>query len=198
MRTRRGWVGIAVPLVVAGLAAGCGGGSFNLSNRRPNVTTTTKPAGGDIPDTQVYVPFSPPSGGYTLQVPDGWSRTNSPTGVTFTDGLNTIRIDTAPAAAAPDVNTVRASELPALRAASPGFQFQDVISVQRPAGTAVLVTYLDDGPADPVTSKQDRQAVQRYEFWRNGIGVTLTLVSPVKADNIDPWRKVTASFAWQA
>jgi hypothetical protein len=201
MGPRRVLVGLAVPIVVAALAAGCGGGSSGTSSGGSNTTTAkpeTKPIGGDIPDTQAYVPYSPPSGGYTVTVPEGWARTDSPTGATFTDNLNTIRLDATPAASPPDVNSVRTGEVSVLGAANPGFQLQAVATVQRPAGTAVLVTYLDDGPANAVTGKRDRQAVQRYEFWRNGNRVTLTLVSPVGADNVDPWRKVTGSFAWTA
>lgn len=201
MRPRRVLGGLAVPLVVAALAVGCGGGSSGASSGSTNTTNAkaeTKPVGGDIPDTQAYVSYTPPLGGYAVKVPEGWARTDSPTGATFTDSLNTIGIESAPVASPPDVKSVRAGEVPALPAANPGFQLQDVTTVQRPAGIVVLVTYLDDGPANAVTGKRDRQAVQRYEFWRNGNRVTLTLVSPVGADNVDPWRKVTGSFAWRS
>jgi hypothetical protein len=200
MRHRRVLVGLALPVVMATLAAACGGGSSNASSANTNTTTPkadTQATGGDIPDTQAYIAYSPPTGSYVVKVPEGWARTDSPTGVTFTDNLNTIRIDAAPAAGAPDVTSVRNGEVSTLRATNPGFQLHDVATVQRAAGTAVLVTYLDDGPANAVTGKRDRQAVQRYEFWRNGTQVTMTLVSPVGADNVDPWRKVTDSFAWQ-
>jgi hypothetical protein len=40
------------------------------------------------------------------------------------------------------------------------------------------------------------QSVERYEFFRNGHTVTLTLAGPVGADNVDPWRRITDSFAW--
>lgn len=200
MRHRRVCVGLAGLLVAATLVAGCGGGSSGGSSGGSNTTTAkpeTQPIGGDIPDTQAYVSYLPRSGGYVLKVPEGWARTDSPTGVTFTDNLNTIRIDAAPAPSGPDVNSVRTGELSTLAAANPGFQLKDVTIVQRPAGSAVLVTYLDDGPANAVTGKRDRQDVQRYEFWRSGNRVSLTLISPVGADNVDPWRKVTDSFAWQ-
>lgn len=197
---RRVLAGLAVPVVLAALAAGCGGGSSGAPSAGTNTTTAkadTQAVGGDIPDTQAYVTYSPPTKIYTVRVPEGWARTDSPTGATFTDNLNTIRVDAAPTPSAPDVNSVRATELPGLRASSPGFQLQAVTTVQRPAGTAVLVTYLDDGPANAVTGKRDRQTVQRFEFWRNGTTLTLTLVSPVGADNVDPWRHVTDSLAWQ-
>jgi hypothetical protein len=41
------------------------------------------------------------------------------------------------------------------------------------------------------------EAVERYEFWRAGHEVVLTLSAPVGSDNVDPWRKVTDSFAWR-
>ena len=46
------------------------------------------------------------------------------------------------------------------------------------------------------TGKVTAQSVERYEFFRNGRTVTLTLAGPVGADNVDPWRRITDSFAW--
>ena len=46
------------------------------------------------------------------------------------------------------------------------------------------------------TGKVTAQSVERYEFFRNGHTVTLTLAGPVGADNVDPWRRITDSFAW--
>ena len=69
-------------------------------------------------------------------------------------------------------------------------------SVARTAGAAILITYQADSAPNPVTGKVVVEAVERYEFWRNGLRVAITLVSPVGADNVDPWRKVTDSFAW--
>ena len=40
-------------------------------------------------------------------------------------------------------------------------------------------------------------AVERYEFWKAGTEVVLTLSGPQGADNVDPWRIVTDSFGWQ-
>ena len=36
----------------------------------------------------------------------------------------------------------------------------------------------------------------RYEFFRNGQTVALTLAGPLGADNVDPWRHITDSFRW--
>jgi hypothetical protein len=188
-------LGLAVPVVVAVLLGSCGGSGSSAAPSSSSGKAETRPV-GDIPDTQAYVAYSPPSGPYTLKVPEGWARSDGLTGVTFTDNLNSIRVDVTPTAAPPDLNTVRTTGLPTLQASTPGFRLQDITTVTRPAGTAVLVRYLGDGPANAVTGKRVAQAVQRYEFWRNGVRVAITLVSPVGADNVDPWRKVTDSFAW--
>ena len=79
-----------------------------------------------------------------------------------------------------------------------GFSLGNVTSVTRPAGQAVLVTYRADSAADAVTGKRVVLDVERYEFWRNGTTVTLTLSAPKGADNVDPWKKVTNSFSWAA
>src|SRR5690242_5160376 len=40
---------------------------------------------GDIPDTQAFVSFVPPSGPYQIDVPEGWARTGRSNALIFTD-----------------------------------------------------------------------------------------------------------------
>ena len=146
--------------------------------------------------------YTPTQGGYTVQVPEGWARTNSDTGTggtstLFTDKYNSIRIDTAAASAAPTVASGQA-ELTAIGSTATGFAPGKVTTEQRKAGSAVLITYQADSPPNSVTGKVIPQDVQRYEFWNNGKQVTLTLSAPVGSDNVDPWRTVTDSFQWAA
>lgn len=152
---------------------------------------------GDIPDNQAFVTYQPPSQPYAVKVPEGWARTDGPRGVSFTDKLNTIRIDVTPAASAPTVASAKAEEVPALSSAAACFRLVDVSTVTRPAGAAVLIRYQARGPADPVTGKSRLDDVERYEFWRTGTEVSLTLSGPVGSDNVDPWKTVTGSFRWQ-
>lgn len=49
-----------------------------------------------------------------------------------------------------------------------------------------------------MTGKVVSQDVQRYEFWKNGTTVSMTLAAPVGSDNVDPWSTVTNSFRWTA
>jgi hypothetical protein len=155
----------------------------------------TNPA-GDIPDNQAFVPYAAPDSTFSVSVPEGWARTNQGQATIFTDKLNSVRIESQPRPNAPDPGSVAASEVPALRSSVSGFQGGQVSTVQRKAGTAVLVSYQAVAPPDAVTGRSVTDAVQRYEFWKSGQQVTLTLSGPKDADNVDPWRLVTDSLRW--
>jgi len=188
---RRGAVLIGLVAAVATLLVGTGCGSH----------ATSGPAGeqnpaGDIPDNIAFVAFRPASGGFEVKVPEGWSRTDSGSAVVFTDKLNSVRIEAQPAAAAPTVDTAKATEVPTVAAGTANFVLGKVEQVHRSAGDAVLVTFRADSPPDPVTGKVIRNSVERYEFFHNGTSVVLTLSGPEGADNVDPWRTVTDSLRW--
>ncbi|AZI58800.1 hypothetical protein EH165_12300 [Nakamurella antarctica] len=153
---------------------------------------------GDIPDTQAFVEYTPAQGGYTVKVPEGWARTDTPTqnggaSTLFSDKYNSIRIDTTAAAAAPTVQSGE-SELTSISSAATGFTPGKVTLEQRKAGPAVLITYQADSAANAVTGKVVAQDIQRYEFFSSGKTVALTLSAPLGSDNVDPWRTVTDSF----
>lgn len=152
---------------------------------------------GDIPDTQVFVPWSPPGGSFTVKVPEGWSRTTQGPATLFTDKFNTVRVEGVHATTAPTVNSVRAHDIPAIRVASQHFSLVKVTTVQRSGGRAVLAEYHADSQPNQVTGKRVSLDVQRYAFYKAGKGETvLTLSGAVGADNVDPWRTVTNSFQW--
>ncbi|GES32600.1 hypothetical protein AB0G60_16760 [Streptomyces angustmyceticus] len=152
---------------------------------------------GDIPDSQVYVPWSPPGGGITVKVPEGWARTTHGHETVFTDKFNSVRVARGQTTTAPTVNSVRAHDVPALRATNSHFQLIKVVKVPRKGGTAVLVEYRADSAPNPVTGKRLALDSQRYVFYKAGRGdAVLTLSGPVGSDNVDPWRTVTDSFRW--
>jgi len=215
---------IVAGLVVLALIAGaCGGGSKSSAPKpstKPkaprevdsgSTTSTTQPSvpaggvdpnapeinpAGDIPDNQVFVAYSPPSGGFSVKVPEGWARSEQGGAVVFTDNLNSIRMETVSVASAPTVSSAQQGEVPAITAAVGNFASGRVTVVTRKAGQAVLITYRADSNPDAVTGKVRRLDVERYEFWRNGTEAVLTLSGPQGADNVDPWRIVTDSFGW--
>jgi hypothetical protein len=149
----------------------------------PNGPETSPP--GDIPDNQAFVPYSPPGGGYTVEVPEGWARTQDGSATVFTDKLNSIRMESHKGSC-PTVATVKAKQ--------PG----KVSKVARKGGTAVLVTYTARSKPDPVTGKVRTLAIERYAFCKGGKEVDLTLSGAKGADNVDPWKIVTDSLRFTA
>jgi hypothetical protein len=207
VRTRTALSAGAVALAMT--AAACGSSSSSSSSTPPTTSAgggqTSKPVSpnapetspaGDIPDNQAYVAYSPPGGGFSVKVPEGWSRTSAGGAVTFTDKLNAIRMQSARASAPLTVAHARSVELPALAGTVKGFQPGTVSSVSRAAGSAVRVTYLADAAPNAVTGKVARDAVERYVFFHAGRQVVLTLSGPKGADNVDPWKLVTNSLRW--
>ena len=155
-------------------------------------------AARDIPDNQVFVPFTTPDGAVVVSVPQGWARSSDGPATVFTDKFNSVRVESALRSAPADVASTRSTDVPELQGAVPGFVLGDVREVARTAGRAVLVTYEADSAPNPVTGRSVREAVERYAFWHAGRQVVLTLSGPTGADNVDPWRIVTNSLRWQA
>ena len=154
----------------------------------------TGPA-GDIPDNQAFVTFR--GSGYSLEAPEGWSRTQRAASVTFSDKYNSIRADLSRVAKRPTMSSVAKTELARLKATIKGFAQPKVTSVTRLAGNVVLVTYTATSPPNAVTGKSVTNDGERYEFWKGGKLVVLTLQAPRGSDNVDPWKRVTDSFTWK-
>jgi hypothetical protein len=187
--------GVALAIVAALVAAGCGGSNRSSAAKAvdPNAHEASPP--GDIPDNQAFVRYSPPGAQFSVKVPEGWARVSAAGAVTFTDKLNSVRMGSTHATAAPTTAAVR-RRLPALSRSVPGFAAGRVSAVHRRAGAAVRLTYLADSGADPVTGKVHTDAVERYLFFHHGTVVQLTLSGPKGSDNVDPWRIVTDSLKW--
>jgi len=189
----------AVAAVVVIGAAGCGASSSSGGGQASKPSTANAPEvspAGDIPDNQAYVAYAPPAGGFTVKVPEGWSRRLAGGAVVFTDKLNAIRVETKAAKVPLTARDARQTELPKLESSVSGFRPGTVTTVARNAGTAVRITYLAKAKSDPVTGKTGQDAVERYVFFHNGKDVILTLSGPKGADNVDPWRIVTDSVTW--
>jgi hypothetical protein len=193
----------ALWLLIAGALVACGGSSKQAqptstsaasaspgSSAAPTTPSTSVPAvnpnapdvnaAGDIPDTQVYVPFTFAAGPFTVSIPQGWARTDVSGTTIFTDNFNSVELRLTSAASPPTI----ASAL------------DNVTSVDRKGGTAVLIAYRIDSAPNAVTGKVRQLAVERYEFWQNGKEAIVVLSGPVGADNVDPFKTMTDSFAW--
>jgi hypothetical protein len=198
-RSAAGLAIVALAAVACGSAPAVGGppAGAAASATPTGPATETNPA-GDIPDTQAFVTYAPAGAPYSIVVPEGWARTTTTAGgAAFTDKYNQIAVTVTKAAPSDPLAYARSTELATVRAASQGFADAAVSTVQRGAGQAVLMTYRALSPPNPVTGKVAVEAVERYEFFRAGSEVALTLAAPVGSDNVDPWRRVTDSFRWR-
>jgi hypothetical protein len=200
MRARIQWstwllLGSALVLVACGSSKGT---SSTTGSTVPGVNPngTEAPVAGDIPDNQVFVTYAPPSGGYTLEYPQGWAQRRAGATTTFTQNFNGIEVTTAKTTQAPTTASVTASDVAKLRSVA-GFKLGKIDTVTRTSGRAIRITYEAASAKDPVTGKTITLAVERYLFWHNGTLVTITLSSPKGSDNVDPWKKVTDSLAWK-
>jgi hypothetical protein len=172
-------LGLAAVLM---LVAGCGQSAKSVN---PNAAEVS-PA-GDIPDNQVFVAYRAPGTGFSVKVPEGWGRSTTGGAVTFSDKLNSIRLEEHKASAPPSAASVKGTALP---------KGAHVSTVDRRSGKAVRITYLAAAKKDPVTGKTRTNAVERYLFFHNGREAVVTLSGPKGADNVDPWKIVTDSLRW--
>ena len=213
----------AVPIAIVALTAvGCssGGGSAGSTPASVPTTqasspssapaTTAKPSTsppspiatesnppGDIPDNQAFVSFSPPAGGFTVKVPEGWARSTTGAATSFSDKLNRIQVQATTTATPLTAQTIDSQLVPKLRQQVPRFAMGKVSEVTRAAGRAILVTYQGDSSQDPVTGKVIRDAFELYLFHQGGRELALTLSGPTNADNVDPWKIVSDSVRWR-
>jgi hypothetical protein len=175
--------------------------------KRTKPSTTAAPSGavdpnapevkaaGDIPDDIAFVPYTSSTGGYSITTPEGWSRRTIPDGVVFTDKYNIIQAESFTGQTAPTTGSASAAVKAQLGKAK-GFVFGKASTVKRKGGSAILVTYVVSSAPNEVTGKTLPVAVERYEFHKAGTSVVLTLSGAQGADNVDPWKIVTDSFAW--
>jgi hypothetical protein len=152
---------------------------------------------GDIPDTQAFVRYSSPSGGYSLEVPEGWARTESGPSVTFVSKLDGVSVTITPATAAPTATTAQQQEAKRIQQSGRAVQITSASEIQLPAGHAVVIKYLSNSDPNPVTNKQVRLDNETYLYFKNGKEAALTLWAPHGADNVDQWQRMAKSFRWQ-
>lgn len=185
------------PVSGAGSPSATSPGNAHQTQPAANPPATEYRPPGDIPDSQVYVPFRVPGTKVSLKVPEGWARQSTGGTTMFSDHYNSIAISVQQAASAPSVSRAKQTTVPQLRSSVSKFAPGQVSKVQLQGGSAILVTYLKDSAPNAVTGKVVRDAVERFEFWRHGQEAVLTLTGPKTADNVDPWHLVSNSLQWR-
>ena len=97
---------------------------------------------------------------------------------------------------APTVSSARATTVRTLQSSTLAFRLQRVRAVSLAGGPAVEIIYQVNSAPNPVTGRQYRLVIERFELFHKGQGAVLSLSSAVGSDNVDPWRIVSESFRW--
>jgi hypothetical protein len=147
---------------------------------------------GDIPDTQVFITYEGP--GFSMKVPEGWSRRDAASGATFNDKYNLIEVSATSASTAPTVASVEAREVKQLKALDRAAKITHVKTVDLKGGRAIRIDYAINSGVNPVTNKRIRLEDVRYLVFKNGILVSLDMAAPYGADNADQWNLMANSI----
>jgi len=140
---------------------------------------------GDIPDNQVFIAYA--GHGFSMQVPEGWTRQDLPDGARFSDKYNIIEVKAAGASEAPSVQTATSDEVAALVANGRAVELTGVKSVTLDHQPAIRIDYLSNSEPNSVTGRQIRLEHARYLFFKSGTLVRLDMAAPEGADNVDQW-----------
>jgi hypothetical protein len=151
---------------------------------------------GDIPDSQAFVNYRSSPGGYQLDVPEGWARTDGGTNVSFVDKFNGVKVTETSAQAAPTVASVRANEAKQMDLSAHAANITDVSDVIFPNGKTIVIKYTSNSDANAVTNKRVRLENETFIYFMNGKEAMLTLWAPLGADNADQWKRMSNSFRW--
>ncbi len=175
--------------VVPVLLLACGAplsGNASAASAWPTTLAQNEPnAAGDIPDTQAFVRHTARDG-YSVLIPEGWSRTVQGSSTTFTSHYDGVRIVVGP----------RTSAVAALHSVAdrPSGVKSAPVAVARTR--AIRVTFTSESLADPVTGKTVQLDNEAYVFVKGERQAVLHLWAPHGADNADQWQKIAQSFRW--
>lgn len=186
---RLAWV---VPLVVAMFFTNLALSA--MAQERPVSPEKNPP--GDIPDNQVFITYTSPLG-FSLRVPEGWSRKDDTNGVSFADKYGRIEITVSETATPPTAATVQTGEAAALEKNGRAVKISSIKDVKVLAGPAVKLVYTSNSEPNSVTGKQARLENERYLIGGAGKLATLTFSAPAGADNADQWKLMGDSFHWK-
>ncbi len=186
-------------LLVAGVSAALPSSVMAQQKTLPATEQPLKPEKnppGDIPDNQVFIDYASPLG-FSLKVPEGWARQNTPDGASFADKYGRITVTQSAVPKMPNVDTAKQTLAPDLEKSAHAVTVTAVKSVKLPAGPAILVSYGSNSDPNPVTNKAIRLENDRYYFWKDEKLVAVNFSAPAGADNADQWDMMAKSFRWR-
>ena len=157
-----------------------------------NAVPAEKNPPGDIPDSQVFIDYAGP--GFSMKIPEGWSRVDETAGAKFSDKYNLIEATSAAATAAPTTSTVTAGAAAELGKTGHAVKIASVKEVKLDGGSAIRIDYSANSEPNAVTNKQIRLEDVRFLLFKSGKLVTLDMAAPYGADNADQWTLMANSI----
>jgi hypothetical protein len=191
MKLKRTWVLSACLLAATGLSGF--GASWAASTQKADtghpvqgsVTAGERPVApetnppGDIPDSQVLVRYVSPQGGYAIEVPEGSARRTMNRDVTFQEKLDRLSVTITPAAAPPDVSSIRNNQAAWLKKTESAVEIKRIQKIQLSGKTAVFMAYESNSEPDPLVNNQFRLENSSYLLFKDGKLAELRLWAPV-------------------
>lgn len=166
-------------------------------------TALNQPAGvaeivpsGDIPDSQVFITYTSAAGGYALQVPEGWGRTEEKDEVRFTDKFDAVRIRILKTNDEFSLQNIKEKQIPTLEKTELNVGVTGIVEKTLKGGASLIVSYDSDSEPDSVTAKRIRLENKSYYFHRPGVLAIVTVCAPRGSDNVDQWDLISNSFNW--
>ena len=152
-------------------------------------------APGDIPDSQAFIVFKS-SVGFSIKVPEGWSRKDSKDGAIFNDKYNHISLIYGASDMPVDMAYAKSALVPELEKTGRAVQITKIDEVPLKSGKTIKIAYDTNSEPNDVTNKQVREENERFYFVKSGKLVVLQLSAPKGADNVDQWQLISSSFKW--
>jgi hypothetical protein len=147
---------------------------------------------GDIPDSQVFIVYT--GAGFSMKVPEGWSRQDEANGARFFDKYNLIEATIADAKSNPTIASATANEAKQLTTSGRAVEITGVKEASLTGGKAIRIDYAENSEPNAVTNKQIRLERVRFLLFKAGKLVTLDMAAPLGADNVDQWALMANSL----
>lgn len=205
------FLAVTIFITLSGCGIGNNGSKQNLQFSNQANSTANSPTGGtiekpivpeinpvgDIPDNQAFIKYQSASGGYLIQVPERWARTENGTDVHFIDKFDGVQVQISKATELLSIDSIRKNQAAAIEKSGRAVTVKNIKQVKLNGGSAVVVSYESNSDPDPVTNKQVRLENESYYFNKNGSLACVTVWAPLGADNVDQWNFISNSFGWR-
>lgn len=187
MNRRKLFSSLAVTAILARAAA-----------RRADAAAASDSApAGRMPDNQAFGLYTSPAG-FSVRVPEGWARREVGRETIFSDMHNRIALMVSPIMQVPplDLSYATAVLAPDIERSDRAVQVTEISEVTLQPGRTVKIAYDANGLPNEITNRSARLENERFYYAKNGRLVILSLTAPKGADNVDQWKRISASFRW--